>query len=115
MTNNPFALKARDLITDVLIDITVLLGSTPNNDPNFRTIQATQRELSQLNFQIVVDDINQMAATINQHNDELKKLTSQIQQTTASLEGLAKRLEQVSKVVEFLVSVGGQAAALGLV
>ena len=114
MTNNIIALNTRDLITDTLIEITNQLGPIVDTDPAFPLLQAASRELSKLNFLIVVDDIRQMADTINEHNAELQKLVEQIQDTTDQLTQLADRLRKINDAVAFVVDTAAKATALGL-
>ncbi|SFF33571.1 hypothetical protein [Spirosoma endophyticum] len=114
MNNNPLALNTRDLITSVLIELTGIIGPMPVADPDFPILQAILNELSQLNFKIVVDDINQMATTINQHNVDLQNLTQQIRGTTTQLQNLSNRLKQVSDTITFLVDTFAKGMALGI-
>ncbi len=114
MTTNTLNLHTRDLITKAIHDVSALSQQLPITHPMQPVFDELLNELAQLNWQVVTDDVRQLANSINEHVGELEKLTKQIQATTAQLQNLSVALGKVADAVGFLLNTYTQAASLGL-
>lgn len=114
MTTNALNLHTRDLITRAIHDVSARSQQLPITHPMQPVLDELLNELAQLNWQVVTDDVRQLADSINEHVGELEKLTKQIQKTTAELQELSTTLGQVADAVGFLLDTYTSAASLGL-
>ena len=114
MTTNALNLHTRDLITNAIHDVSALSQQLPVTHPMQPVFDELLNELAQLNWQVVTDDVRQLADSINEHVDKLEKLTKQLKATTAQLQHLSVALGKVADAVGFLLDTYTQAASLGL-
>ncbi len=114
MTTNALNLQTRDMITRAIHDVSALSQQLPITHPAQPLFDSILNELAHLNWQVVTDDVRQLATSINQHVAALEQLTEQIQATTAQLQAITDTLGKVADAVGFLLDTYTQAASLGL-
>ncbi len=114
MNQNLINVNTRALISQAIRDVVQQSLALPLTDPLQLVLDDTLNELATLNQQVVSDDIGQMAATVGQHVDALKTLTTQIGTTTDDLKRLSETLKKVADAVGLILDIHSQAAGLGL-
>ena len=101
-------------VTDALVAVNEARADTAPGTPVAKSLDRAAVLLEKLSWQVLSQNVLDMAGEINKSSAELKKLTAKITASTAELQAVAERIRKAAEVVKVLTEILTKAASAGL-